>query len=87
MINLDKQSYHFDDNSLIWWNLNSLIKIHHLMKIKHFDENSLLWWKIGNVMKKKTSLQMKIFSIWWKIVTLMETNDSDQISDEDISLQ
>ena len=30
---------------------------------------------------------MKIFSIWWKIVTLMETNDSDQISDEDISLQ
>ena len=52
MINLDKQSYHFDDNSLIWWNLNSLIKIHHLMKIKHFYENSLLWWKIDNVMKK-----------------------------------
>ena len=42
MINLDKQSYHFDDNSSIWWNFISMVKLYHIdQRIEHMNENTL----------------------------------------------
>ena len=74
-------------------------KVSTLITIHHFDKISILWWifvtslKLSTLMKThyltifwKFIVLMKISSIWWKIITLMEAHDYDQTPDEIISL-